>query len=249
MARIKFGSIVTEGRGSLGGHTFQNSRGGSQLRTKPIPRNNPTAAQQLIRSYNPKLQAGWRALTDAQRDIWSRFAITHGINMRLDPDRPISGHSLFMKYNFEYISRGFDLIESPYLMGPPYAGPELLLNHDFTSNSYWNFGATVQWTGSTALYTAASSVAFQQVTPLISGVNYRFSFKILNSDGSVRFYVQGSSTSDLFPSAPVFPFILGDGVYSYDTQASDDSTFLRFSLQSTGGSFEFDYVSLRRLYS
>ena len=79
MAILKFGAIVTEGSGSLGGHTIQNSKGGMQIRNKPIPHGNPSASQTLIRSINPQIQAGWRALTDAQQKIWNDWPVTHGI--------------------------------------------------------------------------------------------------------------------------------------------------------------------------
>ena len=118
MALLKFGSIITEGSGSLGGHTIQHSKGGMQLRTKPIPHGNPSASQTLIRSINQQLQAGWRALTPSQQKIWNDWPVTHGIQAQRMPHNPISGHSLWMQFNFYNLFNGDPLQLLPYAPAP-----------------------------------------------------------------------------------------------------------------------------------
>jgi len=126
MALLKFGAFVTEGSGSLGGHTIQHSKGGMQLRNKPIPRSGPSAAQYAIRSINPQLQAGWKALTDAQRKIWNNFA-----------PHPLSGHSLWMKYQFQRKIELLPFLSHPSLHLATYLGPELIANGTFESSAGW----------------------------------------------------------------------------------------------------------------
>jgi len=248
MARIKFGSIVTEGRGSLGGHTFQNSSGGVQLRTKPINNKKPSSAQSLIRSYNPHLQAGWRSLTDAQRDIWSRFATSHQICMLRDPDRPVCGHSLYMKYNFEYISRGLSLIASPYLMGPPYIGADIIKNGTFDSSANWTVSGNFVISGGNVTYTPGAVSRLYQTQLLSSGGLYRVSFDISNC--------ATTSALQLFREDANYPFdggltgltVISNGSFSFDSNLVLNTTQLRFYVSAARAIFSLDNFSVRRLY-
>jgi hypothetical protein len=124
--KAKLGMLVTEASGSLGGHTFQNSKGGFQIRTKPIPHGNPSAAQISIRSINQQLQAGWRALTPAQQLIWNQWPVTHGVFNANDDKHPLSGHSLWMKYQYGRLFVGLPFISGPDKYLSNYFGPELI---------------------------------------------------------------------------------------------------------------------------
>lgn len=50
MALIKFGMMMTDARGKLGGHVFTKARNGATIRTKVSPANPQTSAQSLSRS-------------------------------------------------------------------------------------------------------------------------------------------------------------------------------------------------------
>ena len=143
MARLKFGSIITSGSGSIGGHTIQNSRGGVQLRTKPINKKQPTAAQSLIRSYNPQLQQGWRDLSEDNRIQWNAYAAGHGVYNKNGDKYPLSGHSLWMRFNYEYISNGFVFQPNVFkaTIGP--LGKELILNGNFENG--FTSGVAQSW--------------------------------------------------------------------------------------------------------
>lgn len=86
MALLKFGALVTGGSGSLGGHTIQHSKGGMQLRNKPVPRSAPTDAQRTIRLLMLEAQHAWLSLSDVQRSHWNQIA-----------PHPLAGHSYFIK--------------------------------------------------------------------------------------------------------------------------------------------------------
>jgi len=49
--KIKFGSIVVNGSGKLGGHVYSSNRGGNYVRTLATPSNPQTPAQQLGDKY------------------------------------------------------------------------------------------------------------------------------------------------------------------------------------------------------
>lgn len=71
---VKFGSIVTDGRGSVGGHTLSRNTYGAIMRTKVTPVNRATTAQQNVRSSFTAIAQMWRGLTDAQRAAWASLA-------------------------------------------------------------------------------------------------------------------------------------------------------------------------------
>ena len=48
--KIKWGALVVDGRGKLGGHVAAQNRGGSYLRTKVTPSNPQTTFQTGVRS-------------------------------------------------------------------------------------------------------------------------------------------------------------------------------------------------------
>jgi hypothetical protein len=139
--KAKAGMIVTEMSGSLGGHTFQNSKGGFQIRTKPIPTGKPSASQTLIRSYNPVLQAGWKALTPSQQQIWNDWPVTHGIFNAKGEKHPLSGHSLWMKYQYQRIAEELPFLSNPSLHLISYLGPELIEPLNF--NNWSDLGGSV----------------------------------------------------------------------------------------------------------
>jgi hypothetical protein len=69
--KVKFGAIVTDGRGKIGGHVMSKNRGGAYMRTKVTPSNPRTFAQQENRALLGSLSASWSSLTDAFRASWN----------------------------------------------------------------------------------------------------------------------------------------------------------------------------------
>ena len=98
MARIKLAPLVTDIAGSIGGVTFQRSRFGMIIRSKPLPIHSETSAQYRIRRLIASLQYSWQALTDAERLQWNRYLNFSGSTIRRDPTVLLSGHGLYLKY-------------------------------------------------------------------------------------------------------------------------------------------------------
>jgi len=126
--RIKFGSLVTEGTGSLGGHTFQNSNYGAQLRSKPVNKKAPSFSQSLIRSYNSTIHGGWRALTDAQRNIWIKAA-----------PYPLSGSQFWYQCQYTRLAEGLPFLNNPANKLDTYLGEELV------DQDLWNAPGLAYW--------------------------------------------------------------------------------------------------------
>lgn len=69
--KIKFGALVTDGRGKIGGHVASKNRGGAYLRTKVTPVNPNTSFQADVRNRLTTYAQGWRGLTATQRAAWN----------------------------------------------------------------------------------------------------------------------------------------------------------------------------------
>ena len=64
--KIKWGAMVVDGSGKLGGHVASKNRGGSYFRTKVTPTNPNSTSQAAVRSRLTALSQAFRALTIAQ---------------------------------------------------------------------------------------------------------------------------------------------------------------------------------------
>lgn len=74
MARIKFGMMMTDARGKLGGHVFTKAKSGATVRTKVTPLNPKTSAQSEARSALGANSQAWRMLSENQRLAWNSAA-------------------------------------------------------------------------------------------------------------------------------------------------------------------------------
>lgn len=74
MSKIKWGAIVVDGRGKLGGHVFTKTRSGATMRTKVTPVNPQSPAQAAARSRLGSQSQAWRGLSEAQRTAWNDLA-------------------------------------------------------------------------------------------------------------------------------------------------------------------------------
>lgn len=112
--KLKFGAIVTDGRGKIGGHVASKNRGGAYLRTKVTPSNPNTEAQSAVRSILSSLSAGWSQLTDIQRASWNGAVSDYQSTDIFGDIKKPSGFNLYMKLNATLLSIGAALMtEAP----------------------------------------------------------------------------------------------------------------------------------------
>lgn len=99
MSKIKWGAIVVDGRGKLGGHVFTKTKSGATMRTKVTPVNPQTSAQAAARSRLGGNSQAWGALSELQRESWqNRAKETSKTNIFGDQYFP-SGKNLFTSIN------------------------------------------------------------------------------------------------------------------------------------------------------
>lgn len=110
--KIKFGAIVTDGRGKLGGHVFSKNAAGAIMRTKVTPSNPKTVAQSLARAMFASISQLWSALTQLQRDAWSEAVPEwQKTNIFGDLKKP-TGKALFQRLNNQAQAAGWPAVTS-----------------------------------------------------------------------------------------------------------------------------------------
>ena len=99
MAKIKFGMMMTDARGKLGGQVFSKNGAGSYVRTKVTPTNPQTSAQSAVRSLFAQISAGWSGLTTDQRSSFNTkvgdYSTTNVFGDLVNP----TGKSLYQRLN------------------------------------------------------------------------------------------------------------------------------------------------------
>lgn len=128
MASIKLGPAITAIAGSIGGVTFQRNRFGMSVRAKPLPLKSLTPAQYNVRQIIRSLQQSWLDLSDNQRQQWDRFLDFSGQTIRRDRSIKLSGHALYIKYQFHRLLALRPLLTTiAYSPMPDYILPDFLI--------------------------------------------------------------------------------------------------------------------------
>lgn len=162
--KVKFGSIVTEGRGKINGHVASRNRAGAYFRTKVTPVNPNTSYQATVRSRMAARAQAWRGLTASQRAAWNAavkdFAKTDIFGDIQNP----SGFNLYCSLNNNLINIGESALTTP-----PVASAVI----NFTSFSI----AAAEGAGTLTLTFAAAIAATEKIlvfaTPALSpGKNF-----------------------------------------------------------------------------
>lgn len=112
--KAKFGMIVTEGRGKIGGHVATRTKGGAAFRTKATPINPNTSFQTLQRSYQSDIAKAWPAtLTDAQRKAWTSFGQQIGALNVFGDSMILAGIAAYQRINRIILNAGGTRLDNP----------------------------------------------------------------------------------------------------------------------------------------
>lgn len=115
MAIAKFGAIITDSRGSIGGTTIKWSRFGHVLLNKPQPVHSATYAQTIARNaFTTYSKQWWQELTSSQRDDWRTLAAANPRPNRWGTDYPLTGLALFIAINRALVqNRNSSTLDAP----------------------------------------------------------------------------------------------------------------------------------------
>jgi len=120
MARIKFGMMMTDARGKLGGHVFSKTKSGAAVRTKVTPLNPQTTAQALARSLFGVVSQSWRLLSDTNRASWNNATLDIAKTNVFGDQYFSSGKNYFQEINTNLLSVGEAALETaPAVITPP----------------------------------------------------------------------------------------------------------------------------------
>lgn len=111
---MKFKSeIVTSASGSIGGVSYQKSRGGLVRQAKPRNTNSNSPQQRSIRNVFASLAWSWNnALSDLERATWTNYAHLTPITGKLGDPLVLSGSKMFVRYNTLRVGAGLTILNS-----------------------------------------------------------------------------------------------------------------------------------------
>ena len=113
MAKIKFGMMMTDARGKLGGQVFSKNRAGSYIRTKTTPVNPQTQAQMASRQLLGSLSTGWNALSASAIQAWNE-AVDNWKSTDIFGDIKVpTGKNLYTALNKNSLGAGGSAISLP----------------------------------------------------------------------------------------------------------------------------------------
>ena len=107
MAKIKFGMIVTDGRGKLGGQVFSKNRGGAYIRTKVTPSNPQSPAQTVVRQAFAEFSQNWSALTAELITAWNAAVSSWSTTDIFGDLRSPTGKNLYLRLNQNAVLAGY----------------------------------------------------------------------------------------------------------------------------------------------
>jgi hypothetical protein len=97
--KFKPGPLVGQMSGSLGAFSASHNRYGPYMRSRVIPVNPDTEAQQLRRGYLTTASVLWKSLTEAERATWKSFASLNPITDALGASQTLSPNAACVQIN------------------------------------------------------------------------------------------------------------------------------------------------------
>lgn len=125
MARIIYGGLVTEIKGSMGGTTFQSNRYGFTVKNKPNTSQANSQSQIVRKAALQSVSGKWLLLTPAIRAQWNAWATTYPTRSAKNPTSYLSGYNLFLRY-----ALNLDIYSPSEVIGSPTDAPDPLGNID-----------------------------------------------------------------------------------------------------------------------
>jgi|ERR671922_504954 hypothetical protein len=115
MAKIKFGAVITDSRGHIGGHSFKWSRYGNIMLRTPQPTKTQSPFNTRVRSHFVQFsKSWWSELTPTQRDGWRSLAAANPRPNVWGDEFPITGLAYYLMLNTR-----LSLVDEPVLLDAP----------------------------------------------------------------------------------------------------------------------------------
>lgn len=113
MARVTYGAMITDIKGSVGGFTFQSNKSGTIVRLKPTMSKISTPIQTLAQSGFSSFLAAWQQLTLSQQVAWNDFADLHTRSNAYGEVKVLTGANWYMSINYNRQRMGLSILDNP----------------------------------------------------------------------------------------------------------------------------------------
>lgn len=114
MAKVNYGGIAQDVRGSIGGATHSRNLSGAYVRTKVSPVQRVTPASTFVKTSFAQFPARWGAqLSAAQRNAWNAFAAAHPRTNVFGQALILSGLAMYTACNRVIAALGGAVIDDP----------------------------------------------------------------------------------------------------------------------------------------
>jgi hypothetical protein len=211
MANMKFGQIVSDARGKIGGLIMFRNHSGSCLRQHVRNINKGSVSQLSVRKTISLATAAWHALTDAQRLTWEANAPANSRINNVGNTVKLSGFNLFVNcYSFASLAgiAAPTVYPAPVTLSPPTAfdiamnGGHTTLTATFAPNVPANHYVIIRASGPKSLSRAYSDKdqVILKILPPAQGSPYD-----LTSDYTAIFGALPNVGEQLFASAAYCP--------------------------------------------
>ena len=125
MAKIKFGSMVSQASGSVSGVTFSHNRYGAYTRRRAIPVKSVTVYALAAKGRLAQASQAWGLLQPEGRAAWRTWAQTNPVTDALGDSQVLTGHAAFVQLNCRLTGHAETAILVPPV-GPPPLGLQAL---------------------------------------------------------------------------------------------------------------------------
>src|SRR5689334_2939735 len=163
--KVKFGSIITDGRGHLGGHVYSKNHWGNFARTKVTPANPMTGAQTFVRSNFKVIQFAWKGLSVADQALWQAATIDYPKTDFSGTVYFLTGYNLFIMLNIPFLRYTGGLMTVP----PTNTIPTTDLAGVFTGSF---FGGALTYDFDVPVPNDGYQIQISMTRTLSNGVNY-----------------------------------------------------------------------------
>jgi len=111
--KIRFGALVTDGYGSVGGQTVSKNHYGRFLRGKVSPALVQNAYTAVRRNEFLRLSQNWKALTQDNRDLWNAATESYTFTDSMGVEYHPTGKNLYVSLNLNLFTISESETDSP----------------------------------------------------------------------------------------------------------------------------------------
>jgi hypothetical protein len=113
MAKVKYGAVISDSRGSVEGITFSRNRFGGFVRKRQVPRLQQTRYTQPVRSAIATLARRWfGVLTQLQRNGWIALAAANPVTDVFGNLHTLTGEQFYIRVNQIRRQAGLGFVDS-----------------------------------------------------------------------------------------------------------------------------------------